>query len=61
MSLPGRFKRWLKRRKLLRMSVAATVEAEQAYMHGDYKYGNALFKLAMQLAAESDKLRGDEE
>lgn len=61
MSLSERFKRWRKRRMLLKMSVAANREAEQAYLLGDYKYGDALFKRAQQLAAEYDKLRGDEE
>ena len=41
------------------MAVAANREAEQAYLLGDYKYGNALFKRAEQLAAEYDKLKGD--
>ena len=52
MNLSKRFERWRKRRKLLKMNVAACREAEQAYMLGDYEYGNALFKRAEQLAAE---------
>ncbi len=59
MSLSERFKRWRERRRLLKMAVAANREAEQAYLLGDYKYGNALFKRAEQLAAEYDKLKGD--
>lgn len=59
MSLSERFKRWRERRRLLKMAVAANREAEQAYLLGDYKYGNALFKRAEQLAAEYDKLEGD--
>ena len=59
MSLSERFKRWRERRRLLKMAVAANREAEQAYLLGDYKYGNAFFKRAEQLAAEYDKLEGD--
>lgn len=59
MSLSERFKRWRKARRLLKMAVAANMEAEQAYMLGDYKYGNALFNRAQRLAAEYDDLRGD--
>ena len=40
------------------MSIAANVEAEQAFLLGDYKYGCALFKRAKQFAAEYDELRG---
>lgn len=43
------------------MSVAACREAEQAYLLGDYEYGNALFKRAEQFAAEYDELRSDAE
>lgn len=61
MRLSERFKRWQKRRRLLKMNVAACREAEQAYLLGDYDYGNALFKRAEQLAAEYDELRSDAE
>lgn len=54
MSLSERFKIWRKRRRLLKMSVAASIEAEQAYLLGDYEYGDALFKRAEQLAAGYD-------
>jgi hypothetical protein len=39
------------------MSLAANREAEQAYLLGDYKYGDALFKLAQLFAAEYDDLK----
>lgn len=61
MNLSKRFERWWEGRKLLKMSVAANREAEQAYALGDYKYGDALFMRAMQLAAEYDGLKGDKE
>ena len=60
MNLFERFKRWRKERRLLKMAAMANIEAEQAYILGDYKYGNALFKRAEQLAAEYDELRSKE-
>ena len=59
MSLSERFKRWRKRLSLRKMILAACREAEQAYLLGDYRYGDALFERAVQLAAEYDELRGD--
>lgn len=56
MNLSKRFNRWRKGRRLFKMSVAANREAEQAYLLGDYKYGDALFKLAQLFAAEYDDL-----
>ena len=57
MNLSGRFKRWRKRREVLKMCIAANREAEQAYLLCDYQYGNACFKRAQQLAAKYDELR----
>ena len=56
MSVFERFKRWRKKRRLLKAYAMESMEAERAWMGGDWKYAQACTKRAKQIEEAYDRL-----